>query len=291
MHVRSLLIISLILALICCAPPPSLEGLATPIDTVSLARGRELVHGLAACGSCHGELSEPNSPLIGGREVFDEDGVSYKAPNITPALSGLKAWTVLEVLRAVREGSDRSDRKFSYYMHGGMEWLSESDTLAIVGYLSSLPPIEHSVERSGAPTFSFSIKKLFESHPGTTGYVPAISQKSPVAYGGYLVENVARCIRCHNTPSTTFGGAEYLQGGQLIRNSYGEKRAPGIGSSQRDGIGSWSEAQIVSYLQSGKTPSGEERDSHFCPINFYKSAPEGDLVMMAKYLKSLPVAP
>ena len=49
-----------------------------------LSRGKYLVEGIAACGSCHGAFRKPGAPLSGGVPFNDRFGVLL-APNITPS--------------------------------------------------------------------------------------------------------------------------------------------------------------------------------------------------------------
>lgn len=269
-----------------CSRDVILDSVRVPEDAASLARGRALVKGLAACGFCHGENATPDSVLIGGRNSFDVYG-EVIAPNITPDKSGIGDWSPQEVVRAIREDTGKDDRDLSLQVHSGFQWISENDVLSIVGYLRTLPPIENSVERRSVSFIARNTAGILESKGAEVGYVPHIDPKFEVQYGGYLVDHVARCIQCHNSAATFLTAEEYLIGGKTIKTSSGEKVSPGITNSKSDGIGSWSEENIVTFLKTSKTPQGHFSDPAFCPTGFYKNAEEKDLKAIAKYLKSL----
>jgi len=269
-----------------CSQELPLSGLSIPQDESSIAKGKIIVQGLGSCGFCHGQTAQPGAPLSGGRSLYDTYG-EVKAPNITPAKSGVGGWTAEEIIRAIRASVGPNDREFSTELHSGYEWLSNGDALAVTAYLRALQPIEHTVPHRNLSFIDRNTTGLFLSRGREVGFVPELDKRFQVQYGGYLVEHVARCIQCHNGPTTLFGGEEYLGGGRHIKTEAGEKIAPGITASEIDGIGTWKEEDIVVYLRTGRTPKAEQIDSGFCPVNFYKNAPLDDLQAIAKFLKSL----
>jgi hypothetical protein len=120
------------------------------------------------------------------------------------------------------------------------------------------------------------------------GYIPALSPKFRTEYGQYLVDHVARCGSCHSKPGGIFSSEEYLAGGQEISFDGEYKTAPNITSSKSAGIGSWSIRQISDYLRSGRTPSGREIDTRFCPVQFYAQAAPEDVEAVATYVRAVP---
>ena len=270
-----------------CSPSVSLEGLALPVDPVSVARGRELVRGLGACGFCHGQSAEPNAPLSGGRPAYDAYG-EVIAPNLTPAAGALDGWSPLELLRAIRYAVDKNGSPRSPEVHRGFEWLADNDALAVAAYLKTLPAVENIPPRRSVSFVDRNTTGLLLGSASEVGYVPEIDRRFEVQYGGYLTDHVARCIQCHNSPATVLTSEEYLVGGTTVRSEKGLKVAPGITNSDTQGIGSWSEDDVVHYLKTGRSPQGQTSDTDFCPTHFYRNAPERDLRAVAKYLKSLP---
>lgn len=271
----------------CSAPAP--DRVARPNTPPYLERGRSLVRGLAACGFCHGEEPRPEAVLSGGQEQYDRYG-AVPAANITPARAGIGGWSTNEVLRALRSAVAPGGELLSQEVHRGYEWLSDDDALSVAAYLWSLPPVEQEVERRHVTALERNTTGFFESAPEIRGLVPSISPRFQVAYGRYLVDQVARCGYCHTTPAGFVSSAQYLAGGKLVKTASGEKRAPGLTSSAVDGLGSWTEQDIVQFLASGTTPEGRTVDPASCPIAFYRNASPEDAVALAKYLKTVPAA-
>lgn len=275
----------LILALVAaCRNDPRID-IGEPQGSRYAARGRELFKGLAACGFCHGEKNDPRSAPTGGRRQWDTYGEVYAA-NLTPDPDALGGWNVQQIMHAVRASRGRDGEVLSEDVHQGYEWMADADLLAIVAYLKGLPAMKNDVARREVNTFDRNTTGFWEGHDEQTGFVPQIDERYQVEYGKYLLDNVARCGFCHSKPATVLTSSEYLGGGRTIKTEEGEKFAPSLTNSGVDGIGQWSEADLVHYLQSGETPEGKASDPNFCPTNFFRNAAERDLQAIAKYLKS-----
>lgn len=269
-----------------CTARDAVVGRSFPSDPSEVQRGMQLVKGLAACGFCHGESPRPDAILSGGGQWFDQYGAVY-ASNITPARTGIGDWSAEDIVQALRS-SMRNDGEAlsSGDVHSGFEWLTDRDALAIAAYLRSLPQVENRVRRREIGTIDRYTVGLFDTRAEIIGYVPHIPRRFQLELGKYLVDNVARCSACHNSPGSLWSSEEYLAGGREINRAGETKMAPDISASTGFGIGEWSEADIVSYLQTGATPQGREVDSRFCPVDFYRNADPNDLSLVAKYLKS-----
>jgi len=284
---RRLLVSSTLLLLIAGAGCSSTvnDPLGLPTEGGEVERGRSLVKGLAACGSCHGERKTPEALLSGGSPVFDRYGEVH-ASNITPAQSGLGEWTPRHVISVLRGGPSRDGKQLSREVHKGYEWMSDVDLLAIVSYLRTLPPIENDVPRRKVGFIKRNTVGFFDVQREVRGHVPEIDKRQPLAYGKYLADNVARCASCHNSPGGFFTGEGYFEGGKTIQTTKGQKVAPNITNSEVYGIGAWTQEDVINYLRTGATPDGSRSDPDFCPTRFYKNAEESDLVDLARYLKA-----
>ena len=279
------IILVLSLCLAACSSDPGFQALNLPTSGETLARGRSLFHGLAACGFCHGATSSPDALPSGGRPFYDTYGEAL-ASNITPSKSGVAGWEVKDFVTALREGAAKDGRKLSAKAHEGMQWISDQDLLALVAYLRTAPPVDNDVPKREVDFIQRNTTGLFEGERTVKGFVPAIDPRKELEYGRYLVDHVARCGACHSSDGGVFNGVGYLEGGNTVKRESKEKIAPGITNSTTYGIGEWSEAQVVQYLQSGVSPDGKRADSEFCPINFYRLADQRDLAAIAKYLRS-----
>lgn len=272
----------------CSAPPP--EPLTSFISGQdATGRGAELVRGLAACGFCHGETNQPGAVLIGGRSSYDRYG-EVLAANLTPAQSGLAGWTSGDIMHALREEVNKDGEDISHQVHDGYEWMSDNDTLAIVGYLQALPAVENSVNRRSVGFIARNTKGLTDVRKSVKGYVPDINVQHQREYGQYLADNVARCNFCHAGAEGIFGDAPYLGGGQMVKTAAGEKEAPNISGDTTEGIGNWTEGQLLTYLKTGVTPEHNRVDKNFCPVEYFSRARDSELATLILYLKSVPAA-
>jgi len=281
----ALLVIIVSTALVACGPRPTFP-VPDILEPDKITHGRDLANGLAACGSCHGEQSIPGSALSGGR-VFEDSFGQVIAPNITPASSGIGEWETSDVVRSLRGAVAPDGRMLSPEIHAGYEWMSDRDLYSIVAYLRALPPVENQLKKRSLGFIERNTTGFFDRWTEVRGYVPVISKRETVAWGGYLVDHVARCGSCHNLQGGFFTSGRYLSGGQEIKRDGESRLAPNITADERLGIGSWSEEEIVYYLQTGEAPGNKFVDSEFCPTNFYARARQDDLEAIAIYLKTL----
>ncbi len=117
----------------------------------------------------------------------------------------------------------------------------------------------------------------------------AAAQSGALAYGKYLVEEVAQCQECH-TPRTKTGEldkSKWLKGATLDfqptqENGNWSKFAPDLTSSS-DLFAHWQESGLVRYLETGAGPNGHPSRP---PMPAYKLRPH-DAEAIVAYLKSL----
>ena len=97
----------------------------------------------------------------------------------------------------------------------------------------------------------------------------------------------AGCASCHVAPDVTEGdGAPVLAGGMPFETQYGVFHAPNISPSSQ-GIGDWSDADVVNAVARGVSPSG----GHYypaLPYTSYENAELQDLVDIVAHLRTLP---
>lgn len=262
------------------------EQISFTTDPRQIERGATLVRSVAACGVCHGMTPTPDAPLSGGRTYVDRYG-PVTASNITPAATGLEGWRAGEVVRVLRGGPRRDGSALSSEVHQGYEWMSDADMLAVVSYLLTVPPTEQSVARREVSFVDRNTRGFLDVQREVRGYVPEIEPRFPVQYGKYVTDHVARCGFCHDKPAVLLGGGEYLGGGRTVSIGGVESVAPNIGPAPGVGLGDWSQLDIVTYLRTGVSPSGEVSSPRLCPTDFYRNASADDLTGIALYLKSL----
>jgi mono/diheme cytochrome c family protein len=111
-----------------------------------------------------------------------------------------------------------------------------------------------------------------------------------VARGKYLV-SVAGCNDCH-TPGYFFGkpdGSRFLSGSEVGFEIPGAGifHGPNLTPDKETGLGSWTDAQIVTALTTGKRPDGREL-AGVMPWRAFANFTQADLNAIVAYLRTLP---
>nr|WP_294549348.1 cytochrome c [uncultured Rhodopila sp.] len=253
-----------------------------------IARGKYLADA-GDCVACH--TKKDGQPFAGGRYLNTPFG-QLASPNITPDKeTGIGSWTGDQFYRAFHEGIGKDGE----YIYPAMPYpyytkVTRDDVLAIKAYLFSLQPV-HSPQLPNKMAFPFNIRtgllawnQLF-FREGTFQPDPA---KSPeINRGAYLVEGLGHCGGCHNGRilAGNSSEAERLQGGEL-QNWY----APNITSDVRQGVGKYSDEQLVTYLKSGVSQGVGVANGPMAETihDSLSKLTDADLHAIVAYLKSTP---
>ncbi len=257
------------------------EAISIPSGEAALARGRHLVEAVTFCQACHGED-------LGGTVLEAEPGIFTLAPsNLTAGRGGVGAtYTDADYVRAIRHGVNPEGRGLlimhSDYYHN----LSAPDLGAIIAYIRSLTPVDNSEARTQVAPLGRIMIALGLFDMESMPLIPAelIDHSAPFAvppppgmtdgYGQYLV-SIALCSLCHG-PSLT--GAPPIEPGLPAGPDLTISGAPG----------GWSEAQFVSTLRTGVTPTGRALDPEHMPWEYYRNMTDDELEAIWRYLQSLP---
>ena len=269
-------VINLVLSVLVLILVAGCAGGAAPIvlpDPIGDAEaGAYLVSVAVGCG-CH--FDRDTSSLAGGR-VFEGGFGKQPVPNLTSHSTGLGDWTDQEIIDAIRLGKGRDSENLFIMPSSDYNVMSDEDVLDLVAYLRSLDPVENEVPD----------RELGFDPPGYEAQ--ATSAKAPlgaVARGEYLV-TIARCTRCH-TPNLEEGGKNmdmFLAGAPLR-----EQVAPNLTPDRETGIGTWSQSEIASFLQTGQYSDGEMAEGAMeSQINGGLHAlTDRDAAAIAAFLKSI----
>jgi mono/diheme cytochrome c family protein len=115
------------------------------------------------------------------------------------------------------------------------------------------------------------------------------SAETPVERGAYLVKTIGGCGNCH-TPRDAAGkpiaGRELAGGFEFDDPGVGHIVGTNITPDPETGIGSWTEAQVITALRDGKRPDGTLIRPPM-PIPVYRQLSDGDAAAIAAYLRSL----
>lgn len=251
-----------------------------------IARGRYLVHA-GDCAACH--TAQGGARFAGGRAVPTPFGVIYST-NITPDPdTGIGRWSDGDFYRAMHEGIDRDgNHLYPAFPYPWYTRISRDDVLAIKAYLDTLPPVRQENRPTRLPwplnvRSAMAVWNGLYFDEGTFRADPRQSEQWN--RGAYLVRGLGHCSACHG-PRNFAGATDQdhpLQGG-TAEHAY----APSLTGSVRDGLGGWSEQDIVDYLGRGynaKTNAAGPMAEVVEQSTQYLT--EADRRAIAVYLKSL----
>ncbi|WP_375159922.1 c-type cytochrome [Bradyrhizobium sp. RDT46] len=285
---RTILTGSVVAGLALCSAVKSAAHAAGPSPEL-IAYGKTLVEA-GGCAGCH--TADPARPFAGGKRIDTPFGAIY-APNLTPDRdTGIGAWQDADFTRALRYGiAPDGSNYYPAFPYPYFTKMTKDDTLAIRAYLGTLAPV---VSRNKPPElrWPFGYRGLMRVwnamyfKPGL--FEPDQSKSAAWNRGGYLVTGLGHCGACH-TPKTYFGADRDAQA--LTGNEVAGWFAPRLDGAARTGLKSWSEADIVEYLQSGRNArshaGGPMAD---VVVNSTSKMSDADVRAIALYLKSLPPA-
>ncbi|MGA7026650.1 MAG: cytochrome c [Pseudolabrys sp.] len=117
--------------------------------------------------------------------------------------------------------------------------------------------------------------------------VPAsvLAPHTPDLANGKIMFHAGGCASCHAVPKQK--DKTRLGGGLALGSPFGTFYVPNISSDRTDGIGAWTEAQFVTAMVKGTSPTGEHLFPAF-PYTSYQRMSLGDIRDLFAYLKTLP---
>lgn len=268
-----------------------------PADTALVGDEVERGKYLARAGNCFSCHTRPGGVPYTGGVAFETPLGTIYSTNITPdAETGIGSWSVDALRRAMHEGiAADGSRLFPAFPYTSYTKVSDADVAAIYAYLRSLKP-----ERYTPPENSFLFSQrwalmiwnalFFEEGR----FAPDPAQSDEWNRGAYLVEGLGHCGACH-TPRNRFMAEQAdraLEGGRILDNvADGKVRAWSAVdlTSAKNGLSSWSVADLTKYLHTGFSPRG----GSFGPmneviVNSLNHLRVEDVRAIALYLKSLP---
>lgn len=260
-----------------------------------IAKG-EQIFWAGGCASCHakkGAVGADKLKLGGDHALVTPVGI-FNVPNISPDKEfGIGSWTVEQFANAMLHGTSPEGKHyypaFPYTSYASMFY---GDVKHLWSYLQTLEPVQ-TKNKTHELSFPFNISR------GIGLWKLAFTNIQPVLYvggkgnvllrGRYLVETLGHCGECH-TPRSAFGyggmdTSKWMAGGPAPE---GKGRIPNI-TPHASGIGSWSQEDIVYYLESGFTPDYDSVGGSMYDVqqNMTK-LPKSDLEAIASYLKAIP---
>jgi len=271
------------------ASPSAAQNLA------DLANGERI---FAATGGCTCHTNYPGEgdaapDLAGGRALETPFGVFYST-NITPdQATGIGEWSDADFIRAMREGlSPTGEHYFPVFPYPAFAGLRDQDLIDLRAYLAALPAVRRANKPPDAP-FPFSWRatitgwKFVNFDPQPIKEDPARSARWN--RGRYLVLAASHCGECH-TPRTLTGGLDATLALAGSKDGPEGELAPNITPHEGTGIGEWSQADLVWYLQTGFKPDGDDTQGLMSEVieHGYANLPTEDLEAIAEYLQTTP---
>jgi mono/diheme cytochrome c family protein len=270
-------------------------------DPASIERGRYLAMA-ADCTACH--TAPGGKPFAGGLAIDSPLGAIFST-NITPdPESGIGKFTLNVFDRAVRHGIDAAGVTLYPAMpYPSYALLSDQDISALYAYfMHAVEPVP-STRRANAIPWPLSIRwpaaiwrKLFAPSPDAPAFNASRYADPVVARGAYLVEALGHCGSCHTPRAITLqekalddSSDLFLAGGQRI----GGWVAVNLRGNPGDGLGSWSQEDIVAALRTARSAEQSVIGAPMSEVVVHstQNLSEADAQAIAAYLKTLAPSP
>jgi mono/diheme cytochrome c family protein len=250
------------------------------------------------CVACH--TAKGGKPFAGGLPMETPIGTVYST-NITPDVTGIGTYSFEDFDKAVRHGIGKSGSSLYPAMpYPSYASVSDGDMKALYAYFTKgVEPVSEPNKETDIPwplsmRWPLAIwRELFA--PQVKAYVQPVGMDPVVSRGAYLVEGLGHCGACHTPRAITMqekaltatGGSEFLSGSAPLEGWI----AKNLRGDHKDGLGSWSEDELVQFLKTGRS----DRSAVFGGMSdvvehSMQYMTDADLRAIARYLKSLPAS-
>ncbi|HBT31045.1 MAG TPA: alcohol dehydrogenase [Erwinia persicina] len=238
----------------------ALNALAADGADAQIARGEYLARA-GDCVACHTKAG--GEPFAGGLPMATPIGTLYST-NITPdKQSGIGGYSYDDFQKAVRHGvAKNGDTLYPAMPYPSYAVVSDEDMQALYAYfMHGVKPVAQANQESDIPwplsmRWPLAIwRGVFA--PDVKAFQPVQGQDPVLARGQYLVEGLGHCGACHTPRSITMQekalnndeGSDFLSGSNAPIDGWTASNLRGDG---RDGLGRWSEDDLVQFLQMGR---------------------------------------
>ncbi|MFI7859458.1 c-type cytochrome [Pseudomonas promysalinigenes] len=248
------------------------------------------------CVACH--TAKGGKPFAGGLAMQTPIGTVYST-NITPDPSGIGHYSFAEFDQAVRKGIARDGSTLYPAMpYPSYARVSDQDMQALYAYfMQGVEPVAQANKPTDIPwplsmRWPLAIWRGLFAPEVQAGQAPAAADPV-VSRGAYLVEGLGHCGACHTPRALTMqekalspaDGEQFLAGSAPLEGWI----AKNLRGDYKDGLGSWSEAQLVQFLKTGRS----DRSAVFGGMSdvvehSMQYMSDADLTAIARYLKTLP---
>lgn len=274
----------------------SFVALADDKGAEQIQRGEYLARA-GDCVACHTKAG--GEPFAGGLSMATPIGNIYST-NITPdKKTGIGDYSYDDFQKAVRHGvAKNGDTLYPAMPYPSYAVVSDSDMQALYAYFM------HGVKPVNKPNQDSDIMWPLSMRwplavwrgvfaPDVKAFQPIKGEDPVLARGQYLVEGLGHCGACHTPRSLTMQekalndreGSDYLSGSNAPIDGW---TASNLRGDNRDGLGSWSEEELVQFLRTGRN----DRTAVFGGMtdvveHSLQHLSAEDATAIARYLKSL----
>jgi mono/diheme cytochrome c family protein len=281
--------------------PRSIEASALPEHVPDLANGKYMFIA-GGCAECHAaplkacdDRKTKEKELLGGGRCLKTPFGTFNVPNISPDKeTGIGTWSPLDFINAMKLGiAPGGEHLYPAFPYTSYQRMRFEDLIDLKAYLDSLPPVKNEVAAHDLP-FPFNIRRGIGLwhwlYVDGKSFLPDPQASAELNRGAYLVLAPGHCSECHS-PRNIIGGIIADEAFAGAREPDGKGSVPNITPSP-DGIGDWSEEDIVYFLETGNTPDYDTVGGSMAAVqrNMAKLTPE-DRDAIALYIKSLPPRP
>ncbi|MFA6455868.1 MAG: cytochrome c [Bacteroidota bacterium] len=273
------------------APYPNITASS---DSSVIARGRHLANGPAHCVNCH-FAKEDLQKAVNGEPVELKGGFEFALPfgvirtlNITSDKeTGIGNLSDKEIARVLRYGVFPDGRAVFDFMP--FHDLSDEDLTAVISYLRTLPPVNHTVVNREINFLGKAVVAFIITPVGPTGEPPKETTiDSTSAYGKYLAHSVANCVGCHterNMMTGAFVGDPFSGGFKMPSDEKPELTftTPNLTPDPETGkIFQWTEDVFMHRFRQGVQIAGTPM-----PWGAFKNMTDLELKAIYRYLQTV----
>lgn len=242
--------------------------LAVAEPQTSIERGRYLAYA-GGCVTCHTAEVRGAEPFAGGRALESPFGIFY-SPNITPDReTGIGAWTDDDFVRAFHEGQAPDNRYyFPAFPYTSYTGVSREDLLAIKAWLFSQPGVRKQNREHDLPWYLSShlaagVWQFINFTPAR--FAAELDRSEEWNRGAYLVRHLGHCGECH-TPRNWLGAT--ISDRELAGAAAADAaiKSPDITPNPTQGIGKWTEDELMFFLEIGMLPDGDFAGSEMAAV-------------------------
>ena len=260
-------------------------------EPAAIQRGKAVLQAAGGC-SCHTDDKHSGAFLAGGRPIKTPFGTIYST-NITPApKTGIGTWSEADFRRAMTQGVGPDGRHyFPVFPYTSFTRMTEQDVQDPESLFVLCTTRGAGQQTAGvAVSFWLACRSASVEVAELSPWHVSASVGSVSGVESWRVSH--HCAR----PLCRMPHATQLARGLKTKMAYAGSAdgpegelAPNITPDEATGIGKWSVADIVWFLQTGLKPDGDDTQGLMSVVieNGYKHLPEADLRAIAVYLRSL----